>query len=59
MKVDIKKYLGDVYQIDVMMEGKASRMACYYIDSKDPILIEVGPSNSCLLYTSPSPRDRG
>ena len=46
MKVDIKKYLGDVYQIDVMMEGKASRMACYYIDSKDPILIEVGPSNS-------------
>jgi len=46
MKVDIKKYLEDVYQIDVMMEGKASRMACYYIDSKDPILIEVGPSNS-------------
>lgn len=46
MKVDIKKYLGDVYQIDVMMEGKASRMACYFIDSRDPILIEVGPSNS-------------
>ena len=28
------------------MEGKSSRMACYYIDSKEPVLIEVGPSNS-------------
>ena len=46
MKVDIKKFQGDIYQIDVMMEGKTSRMACYYIDSRDPILVEVGPSNS-------------
>ncbi len=28
------------------MEGKSSRMACYYIDTKEPVLIEVGPSNS-------------
>jgi glyoxylase-like metal-dependent hydrolase (beta-lactamase superfamily II) len=28
------------------MEGKEGRLACYYIDSKDPILIEVGPSSS-------------
>ena len=46
VKVDIKKFQGDIYQIDVMMEGKTSRMACYYIDSRDPILVEVGPSNS-------------
>ena len=46
MKVDIKKYSEDIYQIDVLMEGKSSRMACYYIDSKEPVLIEVGPSNS-------------
>jgi len=28
------------------MEGKPQRMSCYYIDTSDPILIEVGPSNS-------------
>jgi glyoxylase-like metal-dependent hydrolase (beta-lactamase superfamily II) len=28
------------------MEGKPQRMSCYYIDSPEPILIEVGPSNS-------------
>ena len=28
------------------MEDKKERMACYYIDSEEPILIEVGPSNS-------------
>jgi glyoxylase-like metal-dependent hydrolase (beta-lactamase superfamily II) len=28
------------------MENKPGRMSCYYIDSSNPILIEVGPSNS-------------
>ena len=46
MKPEIIKFDNGIYQIDVMMEGKPNRMACYYIDSKDPILIEVGPSNS-------------
>ena len=46
MKVDIKSYKENIYQIDVMMEEKKSRMACYYIDSSNPLLIEVGPSNS-------------
>ena len=23
------------------------------------LLVEAGPKNNCLLYTSPSPRDRG
>ena len=46
MDTNILGFANDIYQIDVMMENKESRMACYYIDSKDPILIEVGPSNS-------------
>ena len=46
MKPEIVKFENGVYQIDVMMEEKPGRMSCYYIDSKDPILIEVGPSNS-------------
>lgn len=46
MKPVIIKFDNGIYQIDVMMEGKPNRMSCYYIDSKDPILIEVGPSNS-------------
>jgi glyoxylase-like metal-dependent hydrolase (beta-lactamase superfamily II) len=28
------------------MENKPGRMSCYYIDSSNPILVEVGPSNS-------------
>ena len=46
MDTNVLRFANDIYQIDVMMENKESRMACYYIDSKDPILIEVGPSNS-------------
>jgi len=46
MNTNVTKFDNDIYQIDVMMENKQSRMACYYIDSKDPILIEVGPSKS-------------
>ena len=46
MKPELIKFDNGIYQIDVMMEGKPNRMSCYYIDSKDPILIEVGPSNS-------------
>ena len=46
MKQDIKKFPNNIYQIDVFMEDKPGRMSCYYIDSTDPILIEVGPSNS-------------
>ena len=46
MNTNVTKFDNDIYQIDVMMENKQSRMACYYIDAKDPILIEVGPSKS-------------
>ena len=46
MKQDIKKFSDNIYQIDVFMEDKPGRMSCYYIDSVDPMLIEVGPSNS-------------
>ena len=46
MNTDVTKFDNDIYQIDVHMEGKTERMSCYYIDSSDPILIEVGPSNS-------------
>ena len=42
----VKKFDNNIYQIDVLMEDKKERMACYYIDSQEPILIEVGPSNS-------------
>ena len=42
----VKKFDNNIYQIDVLMEDKKERMACYYIDSEEPILIEVGPSNS-------------
>ena len=46
MNTDVTKFDSNIYQIDVHMEGKPQRMSCYYIDSSDPILIEVGPSNS-------------
>ena len=46
MNTDVTKFDNNIYQIDVHMEGKPQRMSCYYIDSSDPILIEVGPSNS-------------
>ena len=46
MKQDIIKFDNHIYQIDVFMENKPGRMSCYYIDSTNPILIEVGPSNS-------------
>ena len=46
MKQDVKKFKDGIYQIDVFMENKSGRMSCYYIDSSNPILIEVGPSNS-------------
>ena len=46
MKQDVTKFDNHIYQIDVFMENKPGRMSCYYIDSSNPILIEVGPSNS-------------
>lgn len=46
MKQDIVRFDSNIYQIDVFMENKPGRMSCYYIDSSNPILIEVGPSNS-------------
>ena len=46
MKQDILKFDENIYQIDVFMENKPGRMSCYYIDSTNPILIEVGPSKS-------------
>ena len=46
MNTDVTKFENDIYQIDVQMEGEPQRMSCYYIDSSEPILIEVGPSNS-------------
>ena len=46
MEPVVNKFDNNIYQIDVLMEGKEGRLACYYIDTKDPILIEVGPSNS-------------
>ena len=46
MNTDVTKFDNKIYQIDVHMEGKPQRMSCYYIDTSDPILIEVGPSNS-------------
>ena len=46
MNTDVTKFDNKIYQIDVHMEDKPQRMSCYYIDTSDPILIEVGPSNS-------------
>ena len=46
MKQDVIKFDNEIYQIDVFMENKPGRMSCYYIDSSNPMLIEVGPSNS-------------
>ena len=41
MEPVVKKFDNNIYQIDVLMEGKEGRLACYYIDTKDPILIAV------------------
>ena len=46
MEPVVTKFDNNIYQIDVLMEEKEGRLACYYIDTKDPILIEVGPSKS-------------
>jgi len=46
MKQDVIKFDNEIYQIDVFMENKPGRMSCYYIDSTNPMLVEVGPSNS-------------
>jgi glyoxylase-like metal-dependent hydrolase (beta-lactamase superfamily II) len=46
MKQDVIKFDSEIYQIDVFMENKSGRMSCYYIDSSNPMLVEVGPSNS-------------
>ena len=46
MKQDVIKFDNQIYQIDVFMENKPGRMSCYYIDSSNPLLVEVGPSNS-------------
>jgi glyoxylase-like metal-dependent hydrolase (beta-lactamase superfamily II) len=46
MKQDVVKFDNEIYQIDVFMENKPGRMSCYYIDSSNPLLVEVGPSNS-------------
>ena len=46
MKQDVIKFDNEIYQIDVFMENKPGRMSCYYIDSPNPLLVEVGPSNS-------------
>ena len=46
MKQDVIEFDNNIYQIDVFMENRPGRMSCYYIDSSNPILIEVGPSNS-------------
>ena len=46
MKQDVIEFENNIYQIDVFMENRPGRMSCYYIDSSNPILIEVGPSNS-------------
>ena len=46
MKEDVIKFDNEIYQIDVFMENKSGRMSCYYIDSSNPMLVEVGPSNS-------------
>jgi len=46
MQQDIIKFDSHIYQIDVFMENKPGRMSCYYIDSANPLLVEVGPSNS-------------
>ena len=52
MKQDIIKFDENIYQIDVFMENKPGRMSCYYIDSTNPILVEVGPSNSFPYHKS-------
>ena len=46
MKQDVIKFDNEIYQIDVFMENKSGRMSCYYIDSSNPMLVEVGPSKS-------------
>ncbi len=52
MKQDVIKFDNEIYQIDVFMENKPGRMSCYYIDSSNPLLVEVGPSNSFPYFIS-------
>ena len=35
------------------------QQAVYYTQLQESVLVSVNPYGACLLYTSPSPRDRG
>ena len=56
-----EKLVGTSFMLSLLLSGSALLTMLYFID---PLLYFVGASNvthsyACLLYTSPSPRDRG
>ena len=44
--------------LNIFNKGKSTDSLCARIDDKLARIKNVGVSDSCLLYTSPSPRDR-
>ena len=56
--------LGDVYKRQVL-DRNGLRPARYYVTDDDRVImasevgvLDIAPEHVCLLYTSPSPRDR-
>ena len=49
----------DLSLINAITLTKEEEVASYYWVNNERLLIQIGYYDSCLLYTSPSPRDRG
>ena len=53
------KHLENISKIDIQTEGlRREEMPASFVKIKCTFIVE-GDINACLLYTSPSPRDRG
>ena len=53
------KYLGLDSETKYLGKGVSACATCDGFFYKDQVVTVVGGGNTCLLYTSPSPRDRG
>ena len=60
MKDRIEEHMNNLIPMVVEQSNRGERAYDIYSRLlKERIIFLVGPVNDCLLYTSPSPRDRG
>ena len=56
---ELKLYPGDVFSRSKLMRSQRDIWILNYFDNVIPDVSQVSDNQVCLLYTSPSPRDRG